>query len=107
MVIRRNRPFANGYTPITEIGGTHADMLLDFGILVLEPGEIFASDEPHRERAYLLLEGEAAFCAGGRSVEAGRRSVLDDRPRTILDAATHAKSAMVLGEVVELPTSLP
>ena len=87
MLIRQGGPFTKGYTAITEIGGKHADMLLDFGILILEEGETFANDEVDRERAYLLIDGDAVFRIDSQSVEVSRSSVLDEGPWTLHAAA--------------------
>ena len=39
MIVRGRTPFEYGYTPITEIDGRNASMLMDFGILCLRAGE--------------------------------------------------------------------
>lgn len=163
MIERAGAEYAPGYTPLTEVNGRHAEMLLDFGILVLEAGETYRDADRDRERAYMLLDGAVRFRYGGHEVAASRGSLLDEGPwtlhasagtqieiaadrkcelvvervpnaaefpahvyspaetrseefghgtmretstrtvRTVFDAATHSKSGMVLGEVVNHP----
>ena len=54
MIVKCDKPFAYGYTTITEQHGRHSDMLLDFGILKLKSGDkkVFP---PGRERAWLIF----------------------------------------------------
>ena len=87
MVIRQAGLFDSGYTAVTEIGGTHDSMMLDFGVWVLNPGERIINDEADRERAFLLLDGTADFCFGTNVIRGSRFSVLDDGPWAIHAAA--------------------
>ncbi len=87
MLIRQTAPFETGYTAITEIGGPHGDMMLDFGILILEPNESLTSCEADGERAFLLLDGKAELSDGAHPVPVSRSSVLDDGPWAIHAAA--------------------
>jgi 5-deoxy-glucuronate isomerase len=84
MRIRQPQEFPTGYTPITAIGGSamggsHQDMLMDFGILRLAPGGRYAS-AAELERAFLLLDGELEleWEAGERRIQ--RRSLFDQPP---------------------------
>ena len=165
--------FPPGYTSITEIDGPHANMLLDFGVLVLDAGETWTTSHPERETAVMLLTGEGEFTLeaaagapgaaapppaaiarhapleeaswtahvpGGASIHVratapcefiveravnptpfdGRIITPDEVRsqrfgegvmqgtstrvvRTVFDAASHAESAMVLGEVINAP----
>lgn len=83
MVVRRDERFAQGYTPIAELDGLHSTMLLDVGVLVLEPEEVFRNDRRDRERAYLLLDGEVEFRWAGESAVVSRQSVLDEGPTAL------------------------
>ena len=87
MVVRRDRPFQPGYTPITEIDGVHPEMLLDFGILVLDAGQTYRDAAADRERAFLLLDGSVEFLFDGTSAEADRESMLDQGPWALHAAA--------------------
>ncbi len=84
MIIRQPaQPFPRGYTPVTEIDGAHANMLMDFGILKLGPGESWSSDGP-TERAFLLMTGEVTLkwedTSGTQTADITRKSVLDQEP---------------------------
>ena len=46
-----------GYTTITEMGGAHADMLMDFGVLRLAEDQVWEEDSKDNECAYLLMFG--------------------------------------------------
>lgn len=59
-IIRAKGAHAFGYTPITEMNGKNAEMLMDFGILRLRRGESFTEEQP-LERAYLLVYGKVSF----------------------------------------------
>ena len=84
MIIRQPaQPFPRGYTAVTEIDGAHANMLMDFGILKLGPGESWSSDGP-TERAFLLMTGEVTLkwedTSGTQTADITRKSVLDQEP---------------------------
>jgi len=79
MLIRQTQGFATGYTPITGMGGAHAEMLMNFGILKLAPGGSHAS-EAALERAYLLLDGEVELEWEGGSRRIRRGSLFDESP---------------------------
>ena len=79
MLIRQPQGFPFGYTPITKLGGPHADMLMDFGLLKLRPGER-ESSSAGLERAYLLLDGEARLQWDDGEAAVERRSLFDQNP---------------------------
>lgn len=87
MILRRDHEYPAGFTSITELDGRHPEMMLDFGILVLEEGESFRDATADRERAFLLLDGAVEFVFDGRSVEAHRASMLDEGPWALHAAA--------------------
>jgi len=82
MIVRKKEPFRTGYNPITEQRGVHSDMLLDFGILKLNPGEVW-KDESSRERAFMLIQGHAEWSWEGNRREARRGSCFDENPATL------------------------
>lgn len=86
MLIKKpEQEFGTGYTGITEIGGKHGDMLLDFGILVLGRGEVHTCSLP-KERAFMLMDGKVEYRWKGvegateQSERADRHSLLDENP---------------------------
>ena len=79
MIVRQDKPFANGYTPITQQHGQHREMLLDFGILKLEPGTQ-ETYQAGRERAWLLIEGTVTFVWNDRVETVTRNSCFDEAP---------------------------
>ena len=82
MLIHREGAFPSGYTPIVERRGPNSDMLMDFGILTLGPGESWAAGAAD-EKALLLLSGEAAFSWKGGSFRGSRGSLLDEEPTVL------------------------
>ena len=87
MILRGDKAFPTGFTSITELDGAHPEMMLDFGILVLDEGETFRDASADRERAFLLLDGTVEFVFDGRAVEAERQSMLDEGPWALHAAA--------------------
>jgi len=79
VLIRKPEGFPLGYTPITGLGGPHAEMRMDFGLLRLPPGGR-ESSSVGLERAYLLLDGEARLQWEGGEASVERRSLFDERP---------------------------
>ena len=78
-LIRQGREFAQGYTAICEIGGRHAEVGVDFGILKLQAGQKHTL-AAGRERAVVLMAGEASLDWAGQSVVVTRASVFDESP---------------------------
>jgi 5-deoxy-glucuronate isomerase len=79
MVIKQKEPFKNGYNSITELDGKHSDMLMDYGILILESGEQYIDNE-HKERAYLLIQGDVFIEFQDKLYYAMRNSCFDENP---------------------------
>ena len=79
MRIRQKKQFEYGYNSITEMDGKHAEMLMDFGILRLSKGQKTTSATP-KERAFLLISGEAEFEWEGHTVVAQRSSCFYEGP---------------------------
>ncbi|MFA5570581.1 MAG: 5-deoxy-glucuronate isomerase [Sphaerochaetaceae bacterium] len=82
MVVKKEGKFARGYNAITELDGKHSDVLLDFGILVLEAGDTYDCQLP-LERAYLLIKGDVTFSWEDQNVQAARYSVFDEEPSVL------------------------
>jgi 5-deoxy-glucuronate isomerase len=82
MIIKKEKEFKKGYTPITEIKGKHKEMLLNFGILKMEKGEIFKSSL-ELERAYLIISGSVEFQYEDNKQVASRFSCFDEEPITL------------------------
>lgn len=83
MVIRNKlNPGSFGFSSVTEKGGVHKEMLLDFGILKMGKGDEYRS-EAGSERAFLLIEGICTFIWDGLSVQAERKSCFDESPTAL------------------------
>jgi len=82
MLIRRDRPFGHGYEAIVERSGSNADMLMDFGILRLGPGESWSSGGDD-EKALLLVSGSAELSWAGSRAAVRRGSLLDESPAVL------------------------
>ena len=82
MIVKYEETFKSGYNSITEIKGKHSDMLLDFGILVMEEGDTYTCHLP-LERAFLLIYGEVTFMAESINHKAVRKSFLDEVPQVL------------------------
>jgi len=83
MQIRHPEPFGRGYESVVERGGPNADMLMDFGILTLGPGETWSSGKAD-EKAFLLMGGEVEFSWPGGREKASRGSLFDESPTVLL-----------------------
>jgi 5-deoxy-glucuronate isomerase len=113
MLVKSQGPFPHGYTPIAEVGGRHAETLMDFGILKLKPGEVWRSSA-RRERALLLLEGALDLSWEGKSERISRASYFDEPPWCLsLPAGVEAtltagtEGAEVSVHATENPASFP
>ncbi|MDR1286958.1 MAG: 5-deoxy-glucuronate isomerase [Treponema sp.] len=90
MKISHRPPFNRGYTPLSPRSGATADMLMDFGVLVLAPGGGWESDSQTDERVFLLGSGSAVIqwekkgAPGGTGVyeraEIARADLFDSSP---------------------------
>jgi 5-deoxy-glucuronate isomerase len=78
-LLRQPQGFPTGYTALCEIGGRHAEMGMDFGILRLQAGETWNLNGA-REQAALLMGGEARFEWDGGREEVSRGSLFDELP---------------------------
>ncbi|HET7838901.1 MAG TPA: 5-deoxy-glucuronate isomerase [Rectinemataceae bacterium] len=98
MILKHKGPFARGYEAIVERGGENADMLMDFAVLSLGPGESWASGAAD-EKAILLVSGELELEwsgePGGRA-RAARGSFLDEAP-TVLHLSAGSEARLVAG----------
>lgn len=81
-VIRRQKPFALGYNEIVSSGRGFGEMMLDFGILVLNKGSVWESREP-LERAFMLIGGKVSFSWSGQTRLASRQSCFDEPPTAL------------------------
>lgn len=79
MVIKQEGKFKPGYSPITYLDDKEYSTLMDFGILTIENGQVERNNE-EKERAFLLIGGEAAFEWEGNRIIAKRQSFLDEEP---------------------------
>jgi len=82
--IRHLVPFARGTTSLVERRGETADMLMDFSVLVLGPGDAQIDESESDERAFLITAGSARLEWPGGSVEVSRGSLFDESPWTLL-----------------------
>ncbi|WP_343209665.1 5-deoxy-glucuronate isomerase [Anaerolentibacter hominis] len=86
------KEFPFGYTPISEMNGEHADMLMDFGALRLAPGQVFEEDSNLNECAYLVVFGEVEMEWNGEKAVVKRDSFLDDGCYTLhVPCGSHVK----------------
>ena len=81
-MIVKNQIKEHGYTSITEEDSLHAEMLLDFGILRLKPGNVWTCHEP-KERAWLLISGHIHLQWSDEEAEARRNSCFTENPVTL------------------------
>ncbi len=84
MQIKHKAPFACGTTPLVERRGESADMLMDFDIVRLAPGQIYEDNSETDERAYLLSGGSALLTWLEETAEVRRSSLFDEEPWTLL-----------------------
>lgn len=82
MIVKHEEKFISGYNSITELNGKHKEMLLDFGILKMEKGDVYTCDLP-LERAFLLIFGEVSFISEKVNQVAKRTSFLDEAPQVL------------------------
>ncbi|MFP3090059.1 5-deoxy-glucuronate isomerase [Treponema sp. TIM-1] len=59
MQFHHKTPFARGYTPLVTRSGATADMLMDFGVVTLLPGETWERSSQTDEQCLLLAWGNA------------------------------------------------
>ena len=71
--------FEFGYNMMSEMGGIHGDMLMDFGVLRMSKGQVF-EDTPALEKAYLLVYGAVKLEWEGHIEIIGRENCFDNAP---------------------------
>lgn len=79
MIVKQNQPFEYGYNGITELGGKHANMLMDFGIIRLKAGTVYKNDAD-KERTFLLIHGEITLNWEGNATTIKRSNCFDENP---------------------------
>ena len=79
----------NGYNSIIELDGNGKDMMMDVGVLCLAAGDTFSFCEKEKEVALMVLEGDAAFEAEGKSLADNRTNPYEDLPFGVLFAKGH------------------
>jgi 5-deoxy-glucuronate isomerase len=95
MLLHREGPLPRGWAAIVDRRGPGADMLMDFGIVTLLPGETWTSGTAD-EKALLLMSGAVSFSWRGGFFEASRESLLDERP-TVLSLPDGEAAGLVAG----------
>ncbi|MCQ4636964.1 5-deoxy-glucuronate isomerase [Anaerovorax odorimutans] len=90
-----------GYTTVTDMNGTGADMLMDIGIQKILAGKTVEFSDSEKETAFLLLEGAATFQWEGKKILAERKSLLDEGP-SVLHVSKNTKVKISAGSDVEL-----
>lgn len=77
MRIRPEKPFAYGYNAIAAIDEPENNLMMDFGILRLAPGQVY-EDSELKERAFLLIEGEITLEWAAQKERVRRSSCFDE-----------------------------
>ena len=79
MQIRHKTPFARAYTPLVSRSGAMADMLQDFGVLKLFPGDTWEQSSESDEQCWLLTGGNAhiSWALHGGNSQAAKTSEAD------------------------------
>ena len=95
MLLHHEGVFPLGYSSIVDRRGPNADMLMDFGVLRLGPGEAWSSGAAD-EKALLLMSGELALSWRGGSHRASRASLFDESP-TVLSLPDGEEASVVAG----------
>jgi 5-deoxy-glucuronate isomerase len=80
MQFHHKPPYNKGYTALVPRSGATADMLMDFGVLVLAPGERYRSLSETDERVWLLAGGAAEIAWEGEKREISRPNLFDYSP---------------------------
>jgi 5-deoxy-glucuronate isomerase len=80
MQLRHQPPFNRGLTILSPRSGASADMLMDFGALVLGPGETWKDASDTDERAWLLSRGAANLRWDGGEQFVSRPDLFDSCP---------------------------
>ena len=77
--LKHESPFKAGYTAITEEGEPTNDTMMDFGILLLKPEELYEC-ALKKERAFLLMKGKVTFNFHGTEKSGERQSLFEENP---------------------------
>jgi 5-deoxy-glucuronate isomerase len=80
MQLHHKAPFNYGFTPLSPRSGAMADMLMDFGVLKLQPGKTFDDNSETDERIFLLSRGSAVLYWGKEKREILRPNLFDYSP---------------------------
>ena len=70
----------NGYNSIAEINKKHSDMLMDFGVLILNHGESYKINENEKEVSVLLVTGDIKLTWNGKVEHISRNNFLNEGP---------------------------
>jgi 5-deoxy-glucuronate isomerase len=82
LITRYRRGFPYGLTWVTTEGEASLDTGVDFGIHRLRPGEVI-DDADEKERAYVLLSGQAEVDLEGARAAVARASLFDEAPTVV------------------------
>jgi hypothetical protein len=81
MQFHHRPPFNHGYTPLAPRSGATADMLMEFGVMVMSPGERSEDFSKTDERVWLLARGSASIFLGAEGYrEVSRPNLFDYSP---------------------------
>jgi 5-deoxy-glucuronate isomerase len=80
MQFHHKPPFNRGLTILSPRSGASADMLMDFGVLVLAAGETWEDNSDTDERAWLLAWGRAEISWDDGTREVSRPDLFDHSP---------------------------
>lgn len=79
MIIRQSQQFNSGYNSIVDADEKYPEMMMDFGILMLDTGDEFIDRQP-KERAFLLINGAVELEWDGGKTIVERGSCFDEAP---------------------------
>ncbi|MDR3336746.1 MAG: 5-deoxy-glucuronate isomerase [Treponema sp.] len=80
MQFHHKPPFNYGYTPLSPRSGATADMLMDFGVIVLTANGSYENNSGTDERVFLLSRGSAVIHWGREKAEISRPNLFDHSP---------------------------
>jgi 5-deoxy-glucuronate isomerase len=80
MQFHHKPPYNKGYTALVPRSGATADMLMDFGVLVLAPDEEYKNYSAAGEQVWLLAGGAAEIAWEGGKKEISRPNLFDYPP---------------------------
>jgi 5-deoxy-glucuronate isomerase len=98
----QKEPLRNGYNEYINLDSPNARLvMMDVGIVVLDAGESFIFEEPEKEYAIILLEGDVTFSWDGESYQTVRKNPFDFNP-CCLHVPCGTKTHITSGEHSEL-----